>query len=323
YYAHDHLYSPVAVFGSAGTPYERYEYDVYGEVTIWDGTFTATRTASNCQNPYTFTGRRLDLLDPDGAGSYQLKLMDYRARSYDPETGRFMQRDPLGVNPIYAFGQSYTYYDGMSLYEYAKSNSLLNADPSGLRRRRRSEERNRRRIINLDMFDERGQELFSNWLSGDYTEITYTEGVWGEYMMANTILTPNLCNRVRSDAISRTSSGQINNNFAAAIENGYFTGYEMLHGTNATVGGFTMVGSATVQRDAACCYLIDYAITYTWNDIIDPNPRYRDDIILDWIFELFYDPQDYVVHIVWTQNAKVKVCNRRIVEFEGYPCGDE
>lgn len=81
YYAHDHLYSPVAVFSYSGALHERYEYDAYGEVTIWDATFSTICTASSCQNPYTFTGRRLDLLDPNGSGGYQLKLMDYRARS--------------------------------------------------------------------------------------------------------------------------------------------------------------------------------------------------------------------------------------------------
>ncbi len=120
YYAHDHLYSPVAMFTLGGTVYERYEYDAYGDVTIWDRTFSSTRTASICQNPYFFTGRRLDSLDPDGSGGYQLKLMYYRARTYDPETGRFMQRDPL------------EYVDGMNLFEYVSSRPIILKDPYGL-----------------------------------------------------------------------------------------------------------------------------------------------------------------------------------------------
>jgi len=46
-------------------------------------------------------------------------LYYYRARSYSPITGRFLQRDPFG------------YLDGTSLYEYARSSPSLYRDPSG------------------------------------------------------------------------------------------------------------------------------------------------------------------------------------------------
>ena len=49
-----------------------------------------------------------------------LTIYHYRARPYDPETGRFMQRDPLG------------YVDGMSLYEYVVSNPIVYLDFLGL-----------------------------------------------------------------------------------------------------------------------------------------------------------------------------------------------
>jgi hypothetical protein len=46
--------------------------------------------------------------------------MYYRARYYDPDTGRFLKHDPLG------------YVDGMNLYEYGNSNPTMHTDPSGL-----------------------------------------------------------------------------------------------------------------------------------------------------------------------------------------------
>jgi hypothetical protein len=45
----------------------------------------------------------------------------YRARTYDPSSGRFLQRDPLG------------YVDGFNLYEYANSNPINMSDPYGLK----------------------------------------------------------------------------------------------------------------------------------------------------------------------------------------------
>ena len=65
--------------------------------------------ASDVENPYTFTGRRLDL---------ESGLMQYRYRYYDPGLGRFVGRDPLG------------YLDIMSLYHYV--HAATKVDPMGL-----------------------------------------------------------------------------------------------------------------------------------------------------------------------------------------------
>lgn len=115
YYLHDHLYSPTVLLDSNGTVWERYEYDAYGKVSIWDPSFSYTYSTSNYSNPYFFTGRRLDTLD-----SGSCEPMHYRHRAYDTHSGRFMQQDPLG------------YIDGMNLYEYVKSNSVINYDAYGL-----------------------------------------------------------------------------------------------------------------------------------------------------------------------------------------------
>jgi RHS repeat-associated protein len=131
YYAHDHLYSPVALFASNGTVAERYEYDAYGSVQILTSNFNPL-TSSQHGNPYTFTGRELDTLDNN-----TLHLMYYRARTYDPKTGRFMQRDPLGIDPasgeINPFGVHKQYVDGTNIYEYVQSLPLSYMDAFGLR----------------------------------------------------------------------------------------------------------------------------------------------------------------------------------------------
>ncbi|NLB54402.1 MAG: RHS repeat-associated core domain-containing protein, partial [Lentisphaerae bacterium] len=130
YYGHDHLYSPVALFAANGTVAERYEYDAYGQVQVLAPNYEL-RTTSLYANAYSFTGRELDTLD---AGN--CTLMHYRHRAYNPEIGRFMQQDPFGTasisshkNKINVLSQ---YHDGLSLYQYAIGNPVMNADPHGL-----------------------------------------------------------------------------------------------------------------------------------------------------------------------------------------------
>jgi RHS repeat-associated protein len=62
--------------------------------------------------PYTYTGREFD----SESGLYY-----YRARFYDPTTGRFLQKDPIGYKG-----------SGVNLYTYAFSNPINLNDPLGL-----------------------------------------------------------------------------------------------------------------------------------------------------------------------------------------------
>ena len=131
FYIHDHLYSPTALLSSAGSVVvERYEYDAYGKATVWNAGLTTTYSASQVGNHILFTGRRLDTMD-----NGSLTIYHYRARSYDPETGRFMQRDPLGIDPgqglRHLFSPQMQYEDGMSLYEYVNNSPMQYTDPSG------------------------------------------------------------------------------------------------------------------------------------------------------------------------------------------------
>ena len=150
YYGYDHLYSPAVLFYYDGIDteiVERYEYDAYGKVQVLtdsdgDGTWfdDADDTVYACSqygNPYTFTGRRLDVFDCNPTtGEYDFEIMYYRARYYDTDTGRFIQRDPLGITPnageINPFATDSQYKDGLNLLGYVLSNPINHSDSLGL-----------------------------------------------------------------------------------------------------------------------------------------------------------------------------------------------
>jgi len=129
------------------------DYDFDGDVGGIDFTAFATNyggggvppadiTASSVGNPYFFTGRPMHPVN-DG----DLQVQDNRNRTYLPDEGRWLQRDPIGITDgnsrieyvgnlePFLLGQMLAieqYTDGMNLYAYAKSNPLVYFDPWGL-----------------------------------------------------------------------------------------------------------------------------------------------------------------------------------------------
>lgn len=102
FYHQDGLGTVTDLTDSTGATAKSYSYDAYG--TIVDQTGTVDQ-------PYTYTGREFD----SESGLYY-----YRARSYDPSTGRFIQKDPVG------------FAGDLNLYRYTRSNSVNRIDPSGM-----------------------------------------------------------------------------------------------------------------------------------------------------------------------------------------------
>ena len=169
--------------------------------------------------------------------------------------------------------------------------------------RRAWRRRNERRWFNGSIFfDERGRELLGRWLNGTGETMTTNNGEWGEYMRANDILTQEVFDYLKQDASGRTANGNIDFTMHAEIENGYNTGYEMLHGTDRTVGDFHLGGTATYNGSQ-----VVYNLTLTWNDRIDPNHTYSEDTQLSNILHTMYNPKDYVVHISWSDVYVVKL----------------
>jgi len=102
----DHLGSTILTVEDGGTLRNRYVYMPFGDPGLYN------------EGPslrHRFTGEEI----LEGTGLYVLG-----ARVYDPETGRFLQPDPLVANP--ADPQSF------NRYSYALNNPLRWIDPSGL-----------------------------------------------------------------------------------------------------------------------------------------------------------------------------------------------
>ncbi len=101
YYVRDWLGSVVAMVDGAGAVVQSYEYDSFGNLlSVLDPSY---------DQPFTYTGREWD----EEAGLYY-----YRARYYDPATGRFLSEDPVG------------WLRG-SGYEYVGNNPVNWVDPLG------------------------------------------------------------------------------------------------------------------------------------------------------------------------------------------------
>jgi len=92
---------------SSGTIFEKFDYDAYGNTLMFDSSDTPK---SNPVCEFLFTGRRLDT---------ESELYFYRARYYNPELGRFLQKDPKG------------YFNGVDLYEYVGGTPVNAYDPFG------------------------------------------------------------------------------------------------------------------------------------------------------------------------------------------------
>ncbi len=90
---------------------ERYEYDPYGNVTIYDDDWSETRSESAYANTILFAGYWRD----SETGLYHV-----RNRMYHVRLGLWLQRDPQG------------YVDGMSLYEYVGGRPITALDSYGL-----------------------------------------------------------------------------------------------------------------------------------------------------------------------------------------------
>jgi RHS repeat-associated protein len=102
FYQADGLGSVTSLTDSSGAIANTYTYDSFGNQSATTGTVV---------NPFRYTARELDS---------ETGLMYYRARYYDPNTGRFLSEDPLS-----ALGK-------LNFYPYVGNGPTGSVDPTGL-----------------------------------------------------------------------------------------------------------------------------------------------------------------------------------------------
>lgn len=112
------LGSVTSVMDSSGNLIQSYQYDSFGKIgMIQDGIGNDISLSPILNTSFTFTGREWDK---------ESGLYFYRARFYDPNTGRFLQKDPhpgaIG-NPISHFNK----------FSYVANNPINLTDPSGMK----------------------------------------------------------------------------------------------------------------------------------------------------------------------------------------------
>lgn len=100
-YEQDGLGSVTSLTNSAGALALSYTYDSFGKITA---------SAGSVANPFLYTGRDFD---------FETGLYYYRARYYDPSSGRFLTEDPI------QFG------GGINFYAYVGNNATNRTDPDG------------------------------------------------------------------------------------------------------------------------------------------------------------------------------------------------
>ena len=165
--------------------------------------------------------------------------------------------------------------------------------------------------------------IFKHWL---YSEGDWTNAPFGDYLKKNESLKFLINSYIIGKLVPellRSGDNEVHFNRHIPIElddNGYDTGYGLLHGTDATVGNFHLNGKLIKVTDKE----IDGDFKFYWKDKIDPNPKYLWDTIKASGLHILTlgKPKDYTIRIPFESKFKIKKNKWQWVIIGGFPAND-
>jgi hypothetical protein len=176
-----------------------------------------------------------------------------------------------------------------------------------------------------------GRAILERYLTGGNDWYINDDPDWTKYMEDNQLLRNQLVDPVQKQAqqavndylSGKGSHGNFDQHFSAEIQNGEgIVGYQYLHGTNASVGGFQFNGDTNVTPLPDGNYEVKVNGGYTWHDKIDPNPIYSTDRWKSRLAEILTLGQAdaYDIHIQYHAPSTVIVDkDGNVVSMKGYP----
>ena len=159
--------------------------------------------------------------------------------------------------------------------------------------------------------DEQGIILLTHYLYGEGEDIVDHNGYWADYLKAHDGLKGEVQNILFPIGESLAPGNEISiddhynkENGGIFVENGEnMTGYNYLHGPEATVGAFHIKGSIAKDQTGA----VTYDLVYTWNDILDVNNNYATDRFKSKIANVVSlgQAEAYNIKISWSDRAVI------------------
>jgi hypothetical protein len=183
----------------------------------------------------------------------------------------------------------------------------------------------------LENMDAEGRYIFTAWVYGAGKDEVHVNNFMSDYLKKNdkiiteiswqlTRIAQQACDLLGNGGESYTVFNDLDLD-KTEIENGYTTGYEMLHMANWNVGGFRMHGGAKAIKKSKDCCDVKFNYDLEWNDRIDPNSYYPLDKAFSDAASIYFggSPTDYNIHIRWNGEAAYRQNENKITKNGGWP----
>ena len=192
------------------------------------------------------------------------------------------------------------------------------------------------------MMDEYAREIFDLWFGGTTpAEVIFDTPRWALYMSEDSGLRKQIREELTAHAERlrpqvdgtpmHTIHGSLNLTFHAEVgskSGGYRTGYDVLHGSNKSVGDCRIGGTYTATRPGppGTGYTVVFeGLTVVFNDIVDINKKWTSDLTLGRVaFNMARalgspPPRDYTVRLRWWPGEQIRVEVRPLTPDSFYP----